>query len=185
MRWLEAPPPPANPPAVTPPPPHAVVRASAISGQQRFEELHQAALPRRDCPPPPCGRWRPCWLRAVGSASKLADELRQAVGASCTMRTAPHSTSMSRDVGRIEIVGARQDRQAERRRLEQVVAADGHQAAADERHVAGGIERRATRRACRPGTPRCSADRRRRWCGSRRSRPARAASPATSAKRGG
>src|SRR5262249_54784937 len=45
-----------------------------------------------------------------------------------------------RDLLAVEVVRSRQDRHSERGRLEQVVAADRYEAAADEGHVGGGVE---------------------------------------------
>ena len=67
----------------------------------------------------------PMVARAVGSANKSPTTYASS-GASCTMRTAPRSTSMLRDVGGVEVVGTRDDGQAERRGFQQIVPADGH-----------------------------------------------------------
>ena len=105
----------------------------------------------------------PIVARAVGSASNsptTAASSRRVVHDAHRAALDQHP----RDVRGIEIVRARHDRQAERRGLEQVVAADGHQAAADERHVARGIERRQLAERIEQEHLRVRRHRPRRWC---------------------
>ena len=58
------------------------------------------------------------------------------------MRTAPCSTSIRAMSAELKLCGPATIGRLERRGLEQVVAADGHQAAAHESHVTRGVERR-------------------------------------------
>ena len=128
--WLEAPPPPGllrHRSATDADAARSVTTAAAVPGTA------SGARPRRDCRQRLSCHSRPSrrerWDRTAGPHERR--QRRRVLHDAHRAMLHEHF----RDIRGIEIVRTRQDRQAQRGRLEQIVAADGHQAAAHERHV--------------------------------------------------
>ena len=111
----------------TPTPPRADRRGSPSSSQQRLDQPQQlaqraAVAIHADRPSAP--------IRSRSSGSDSSFATRSPTSASCTISAAPRAMS-SFAISPL-LCGARQNRHAQRRRLEEIMATDRHQAAADE-----------------------------------------------------
>ena len=128
-----------------PPPPHAASTASArarcgrLRSSRAARAAERAAIGARS-PRVPAAALGGLESRGLRVAASSRPSAAASPAASCTMVSAPCCAQHARDLGAVELLRSRQHRQPERRRLEQVVAADRHQAAADEGHIGRGIE---------------------------------------------